>query len=515
MHFTNVLKYSAQDEDFTKSRNGEKKKGMAQSQVSKVRIRKPLIRLEKQRRGRKKLPLDKEIAQAAGIAPSTYSGFKAEKNDKRMSATLAQIVALARYFRVPVETFFEESPGLFLHELHGVRWKLRGEVSGTREQALRLAAIGVLFGEPIEEIAEWIRRLRESAGFTAAPLDDRELRWMTRGALGLGLVEFVLSESQDEIRDDDLASELCAALQATPDAQERQLRTPEVAVVRNLASETLTLDPIAPFLIARVAHRMVADFLRQHPAAFTLGIAGGFHVGTFVRTIGAVSSPFPDTPGSDKRFTIVPLTLEPMFEHRFILADALAGEMVGRVAQLLGPGRVDAPSFKPFGYLVDREIRPLVTDSVIRVRQHYGDLSVAVFGCGDKSEDGWISYMLSSLGLTPEPPHTPETDICLNMLSGNAEHTPLPDDGNAKRRFLGVGMQELHRLTASPDKLALLLASGEKKGLPLSIALRAGCASAVVCDQLTARAAIEALKKVKRESVQGGRAATPPRKGLG
>ena len=474
-------------------------------------IREPLVRLEQQRRGREKSPLDKDIAEAAEIAASTYSSFKAEKDEKRHTATLAQIVALARYFRVPVETFFEENPDLFLHERHGVRWKLRGEVSGTREQALRLAAIGVLFGEPIDEIAEWIRRLRESAGLTAAPLDDHELRWMTRGALGLGLVEFILSESQDEIRDDDLASQLCAALEA----EERQLPMPQVAVVRNLASENFTLDPIAPFLIARVAHRMVADFLRQHPAAFTLGIAGGFHVGTFVRTIGAVSSPFPDTPGSDKRFTIVPLTLEPMFEHRFILADALAGEMVGRAAQLLGPRRVDAPSFKPFGYMVDREITPLVTDSVIRVRQHYSDLSVAVFGCGDKNDDGWISYMLSYLALTPEPPHTPETDVCLNMLSASAKHTPLPDEGKSQRRFLGVELQELKRLTANPDRLSLLLASGEQKGLPLSIVLRAGCASAVVCDQLAARAAIEALKTIKKKPAKGGRAATTTRDELG
>ena len=476
---------------------------MPGSQVSKVSIREPLLRLEAQQRGREKFPLDKDIAEAAEIAASTYSSFKAEQDEKRHTATLAQIVALARYFRVPVETFFEENPGLFLHERHGVRWKLRGEVSGTREQALRLAAIGVLLGEPREEISRWIRRLRESADFTTAPLDDHDLRWMTRGALGLGLVEFVLSESQDEIRDDDLASELSKALEATPEAEEWQDRMPEIAVVRNLASETLKLDPISPFLIARVAHRMVADFLRHHPAAFTLGIAGGFHVGTFVRTIGAVSSPFPDTPGSDKRFTIVPLTLEPMFEHRFILADALAGEMVGRAAQLLGPRRVDAPSFKPFGYMVDREINPLVTDSVIRVRQHYSDLSVAIFGCGDKKDDGWISHMLSILGLTPEPPHTPETDVCLNMLSGNTKHTPLPDEGKSRRRFLGVGLQDLTRLTANPDKLALLLASGEQKGLPLSLVLRAGCASAVVCDQLAATAAIEALKKIKKKTGKG------------
>jgi transcriptional regulator with XRE-family HTH domain len=492
-----------------------RKKNVSQYQVSRLSIREPLIRLEAQRRGREKSPLDKEIAEAAGIAASTYSGFKVENEDKRLTATLAQIVALARYFRVPAETFFEENPGLFLHERHGVRWKLCGEVSGTREQALRLAAIGVLLGEPIEEIAGGIRRLRESAELTAAPLDDHELRWMTRGALGLGLVEFVLSESQDEIRDDDLASELCAALEATPDWKKRQLPKPEVAVVRNLASETFTLDPIAPFLIARVAHRLVADFLRRHSTAFTLGIAGGFHVGTFVRTIGAVSSPFPDTPGSDKRFIVVPLTLEPLFEHRFILADALAGEMVGRAAQLLGPRRVDAPSFKPFGYLVDREIKPLLRDSVIRVRQHYSDLSVAIFGCGDKNDDGWISYMLSYLALTPEPPHAPATDVCLNMLSGKAEHTPLPDEGSSPRRFLGVELQELKRITAHPERLALLLASGEKKGLPLSIVLRAGCASAVVRDQLAARAGIEALKTLKRESAQGGRAATPPREELG
>lgn len=477
---------------------------MAKSQVSKVSIREPLIRLEKQRRGRsRKLPLDKDIAKAAGIAASTYSGFKAEKKDRRQTATLAQIVDLARYFRVPVETFFEENPGFFLHERHGVRWKLRGEVSGTREQALRLAAIGVLSGEPIDDISQWVGRLRESAGLTAAPLDHHELRWMTRGALGLGLVEFVLSESQDEIRDDDLASKLRTALQATPEAKEHQLRAPEVAVVRNLASETLELDPIAPFLIARVAHRMVADFLRRHPEAFTLGIAGGFHVGTFVRTIGAASSPLPDTPGSDKRFIIVPLTLEPMFEHRFILADALAGEMVGLAAQLLGPRRVDAPSFKPFGYMADQEINPLMTDSVIRVRQHYSDLSVAVFGCGDQNDDGWISHMLTTLALTPEPRHKPETDVCLNMLSADAKHTPLPDEGKSQRRFLGVGLQELRRLTDHPDKLSLLLASGEQKGLPLSLVLRAGCASAVVCDQRAATAAIEALEKIEKKPPKG------------
>jgi transcriptional regulator with XRE-family HTH domain len=485
---------------------------MARAQVSKWTIREALSRLEKQLRGRQKLPLDNKIAEAAGIAATTYSAFKAEKDERRQSATLAQIVALARYFRVPVETFFEENPDLFLQERHGVRWKLGGRVSGTREQALRLVAVGLLLGETVEQISERIRRLRESAKFTAVPLDDHDLRWMTRGALGLGLVEFVLSESQDEIRDDALASNLSRRLEATAETKKRQGPAPEVAVVRNLASEDFTLDPIAPFLIARVAHRMVARFLSEHPEAFSLGIAGGFHVGTFVRTIGADSSPFPDNPGSDKRYTIVPLTLEPMFEHRFTLADALAGEMVGRVAQLLGPRRVDGPSFKPFGYMVGQEINPLMTDSVIRVRQHYSELSVAVFGCGDQSDDGWISHMLTTLALTPEPQHKPETDVCLNMLSGSAEHTPLPAEGKSQRRFLGVGLQELRRLTDHPDKLSLLLASGEQKGLPLSIVLRAGCASAVVCDQRAAEAAIDALKKVNRESAPGGLSARTRRK---
>jgi hypothetical protein len=209
-----------------------------------------------------------------------------------------------------------------------------------------------------------------------------------------------------------------------------------------------------------------------------------------VRTIGTSSSPFPDLVGSDRRFHVVPLTLEPFHDHRLLLADALVGELQGRVANLLGPARVEAPTFKPFGVLRNRKKVKMFPGWWDGVRREYGGLNVAVFGCGAWEKDGWTSKLLRDLSWQFETP--PATDVCLNMLTSDAEPLKLP--GKAITEFVGVSLADVQRVAQDPHGLALLLTSGTHKGLPLTIVSRVGCASAIVCDEAAARAALRELE---------------------
>ena len=221
---------------------------------------------------------------------------------------------------------------------------------------------------------------------------------------------------------------------------------PEVRVVRNMAHSDFRCDPTAPFFVGFEAHALVADFLTRNPTAYTLGIAGGLHVATFARCIGARTSPFPDLPGSDKRFTLVPLTLEPFFEHRFELADALVGALGAKAGYLLGSARLEAPTLKPFGYLVDSVMEPQPIDAAAGLRRHYSQLDVGIFGCGDKEDDGWIQHTLKDLGIDLET--MPATDVCLNMLSETGE--PARQRSKTCRAPLVLARARL-RLLAVPD----------------------------------------------------------------
>lgn len=435
-----------------------------------------LARLERECR---REATDKETARAIGITPGRYSDLKHGWG----SPTLEQLYAFSRYFDVPLMEFFPPECGFFVRERDGLRWQVRTGLRSLRERTIRDATELVLRGKAPAEIAEVVAPThgREDPGAT------RHAEWMiptmVRAGLTLRLVELVVSSGASEIQDAALGGELATALAGAAG------RTIAVHVVRNVAHPDFARDPIAPFLAARVAHMVVARFLSEYPLSSTLGIAGGIHLATFVRSIGPDSSPFPER--GDRHFVLVPLTLEPFHDHRFELADSLVGEFHARAAMLFGPLQVRAPSFKPFGYLEDGKVGVLESDSIPMVREEYLRLDAAIFGCGDASDDGWIDSMRKMLRLDFD--HPPPTDVCLNMLSEGGEPIPLPEHGG-RREYLGVGLDEIQRLAARKDKLALLLASGESKGLPIKLVARAGYANAVVCDQSAARAALGALR---------------------
>jgi hypothetical protein len=446
-------------------------------------IRESLIQLEKELRERDKDWPDVKIADDASIPRTTYSGFKKQDLRSRTTLTVSHLVRLAKFFRVPVERFLADVPEASF-ERDGIRWRLVGGAAGRREKALRSAATGVLLGETPDKVLEHLPKDVRVAG--RAP-DTDDVRRMARGGLELGMVELLLTDSRDELQDPELAARLHDELVSACSPQ----CAPDVWVVRNVAHEDFEHDPVVPFFIAYTAHDVVADFLDRRREAYSLGIAGGIHLKTFVGSIGATSSPFPDIPGSDRRFTLIPLTLEPFYDHGFYLADALVGEFRARAACLLGQRRLEAPSFKPFGYLVGRQVQALETHAVQSVREHYATLDVAIYGCGDKDDDGWIHATLQKLSL--EPQLIPETDICLNMLSGKGEAVPLPSEAG-QREFLGVSLRDIRNIAGARSKLALLLTSGRRKGLPLVLVARAHCTNAIICDQAAARAALKVLR---------------------
>ena len=433
-----------------------------------------LLRLERECR---REPTDRETAAAIGITAGTYCELKSG----RRSPTFEQLELLCRYFDVPLRTFFPDQPNLFLRGRDGLHWQIRTGLGTAHLRALRDAADWVLQGRSLREVCE---RLAKT---DPVPMrrTEQTIATMVRAGLGLGLVRLVISPEATEIKDTALAAALSQALtsHAPPGCRV------EAHVVRNFGPPELARDPIVPFLAARIAHGLVARFLEEHPATYTIGIAGGGHLAALVHTIGRDSSPFPE--GGDRRFTLVPLTLEPFHAHHFDLADALVGEFHSRAAMLLGPGRVQAPSFKPFGYLEDHKRVEIDTHAILNVREHYLALDVAIYGCGDRSEDGWIEWTarMARDGFDPRPP----TDVCLNPISEDGEPIPLPDHAGQRRAHLGVGIDDIRSLAAKIDKLAVLLASGASKGLPITLVVRAGCANRVVCDQAAARAALKVL----------------------
>jgi DNA-binding transcriptional regulator LsrR (DeoR family) len=448
------------------------------------RIGETLQRIERWVSGTGKRPhhwFARELETSDGVYGELLRGGAGQ----RQSPTIALLAQIARRFLVPPFSSFDREGDPFALEHAGLRWRLTGEVAGPREHALRLAAARAAQGSPPDEIADEIATLRQSQDPDAQAPGTDELRWMARAGFGLGLVTLLPSARGDELADAALAQELAGALaKVTPGG----LR-PRVQVVPNVAHADFERDPVALHLMARVAHRVVAEFIATHRNASTLGFAGGTMLAAFVEATSAASSPFPD---DERRYTLVPLTLEPMTNHCFQLADALVGELWGRAAKLLGEHRVTAPTFKPFGYRVDQRIQRLQPDSVFAVRAHYPHLDVAVFGCGCPEEDGWISRALDEVGLHTAP--KPVTDVVLNMLSSDALPIPLPD-ANGPREYLGASLRDVQRLARRRDKLALLLTSGAPKGLPLTVVARAGCTNAIVCDRAAATAALAALRE--------------------
>jgi DNA-binding transcriptional regulator LsrR (DeoR family) len=79
--------------------------------------------------------------------------------------------------------------------------------------------------------------------------------------------------------------------------------------------------------------------------------------------------------------------------------------------------------------------------------------------------------------------------VCGHFLDASGEVIPY----TRGHQPFSVPVAELQRLAADPKRLALLLASGASKGLPITLVVRAGCADTVVCDAAAARAALAAL----------------------
>jgi DNA-binding transcriptional regulator LsrR (DeoR family)/transcriptional regulator with XRE-family HTH domain len=427
----------------------------------------------------------KRIAEQLGVSESTYSEWFRKDGAPRQSPTLTQLGQLMQRFLLAPFSIFDRDCDPFALEHEGLRWRLTGETAGTREHALRTAAACCALGWSPDEIGDRIATMRQSDDPGAEPPGAQEVAWMVRAGLGLGLLTLLPSARGDELGDAELAGELADALaQVTPSG----IR-PRVWVVPNVAHPDFERDPVALHLVARVAHRVVAEFIAMHRSVATLGIAGGPTVAAFVEAIGGASAPFPDE--GPRRYTVVPLTLEPMKNHCFALSDALVGELWSRAAKLLGEHAVTAPTFKPFGYRVDHSIGRLEPESVFTVRAHYPHLDVAVFGCGCPEDDGGISRALDELGV--HPVETPVTDVLHTWLARDGRPIPLPQSSGT-REYLGASLRDAQRLARRRDKLALLLTTGAHKGLPLTVVARAGCTNAIVCDRAAAREALAALR---------------------
>jgi DNA-binding transcriptional regulator LsrR (DeoR family) len=385
--------------------------------------------------------------------------------------------AMAHYWDVPIWTLFPGKEHVFLHGEGAVRWLVRLGLGSPLLLACRNATDATLKGEPPAAVAALIAG--EKADPAALRHAEQRIPEMVRAALERNVIELVTPDL-DAVQDPELSADLTAGLS-------RLAGRPVAAhVVRNVAHSEFAPDPIAPYLIARVAHRVVERCLEDHhPANATIGIAGGIHVAAFVESVGVTTSPFGS--GGDRHITLLPMTLEPFHEHRFELSDALAGALHRRAVSLLGEARVQAPSLATFGYLEHGRIGTLDTAAIRLVREQFLNLDVAIVGCGDPSNQGRIGRIERTLSLRLVP--RPLTDVCMHFIGADGE--PIPYPGGLEP--LGVPIDELRRLAAQANRLALLLASGASKGLPITLVVRAGCANAVVCDAAAGRAALAAI----------------------
>jgi len=412
------------------------------------------------------------------------------------SPSLTETVRLASATYLSLEQIVDRRAPLFPCERNGIAWRLSGVPQGTRPSACRIAVAQALAGESLDTIRTAVEGVYIARHQSPPALDEVSLRDMVQAGLDMGLARFESppgGTEEDTCEDPELASELARSLQYDSKARpvNGSKHRPRVRVVKNVTHASFALDPITPFLIARLAHRIVASHLREHPTTYYIGLAGGMHCSTFVRSTGAESSPFPDDSG-DKQITFVPLTLEPFWNHQLPMADAVVGQMVAQARALLGARRVNGLTLQSFGYVTHERISRLDDAGITHVRQRYRDLDVAIFGCGDLESDGWLEQVIRRV--TIDPAVRPATDVCLNMLAEDGTSIQLSE----QREFVGISLADIRRLVPRKDGLALLLTSGRAKGRPIVVASRAGCTDTIVCDQSAATAALEMLAQAQR-----------------
>lgn len=406
------------------------------------------------------------------------------------SPSLTEVVRITNALYLSLEEVVDREPQIFPFERNGMAWRLSGVPKGTRPRACRIAVARALAGQSQDEISAAIEVVYAARENRPLALDAASLRDMVQAGLDMGLARFEAppEAGRATLEDTDLANALARALEADAKslAAYRPMHRIRVRVINNVSHPTLAPDPVMPFLVARVAHEIVAQHLLDHPTVYSIGLAGGMHCSTFVRSTGAESSPFPDDSG-DKQITFVPLTLEPFWNHQLPMADAVVGQMVAQARALLGARRVDGLTLQSFAYIVDERVAGRGDNEFTEVRRHYRDLDIAIFGCGDLESDGWLECVLRRVRIDAHA--KPATDVCLNLLDENGAPIPLPDG----REFVGISLPDIRRLVGSDDRLALLLTSGSAKGRPIVVASRAGCADTIVCDAAAANAALEVL----------------------
>jgi DNA-binding transcriptional regulator LsrR (DeoR family) len=435
---------------------------------------------------KKLLKQDMAKLVAGGMRPGRVGELCADKDPK--TPTTSEVALLANALHLSIEEMIDRDGSSFLYENDGVVWRLAGVPTSTQARACRIATARLLLGQSQNEIREALKVVYAATFRRPLPLNDARLRDMVQGGLAMGLARFerLPGPNKPGPEDHELAERLEDALaRDLQDTSEAEFR-PVVRVVKNVAHESFSLDPVAPFLIARVAHEIVSEHILAHETVYSIGLAGGTHCSTFVRTTGAESSPFPDDSG-DKQVTFVPLTLEPFGSHQLPMADAVVGQMVSQARCLLGSQRVDGLTLQSFGYLEDEKVSRLDDAVITLVRQKYRDLDIAIYGCGDLESDGWLERAMRRVKI--EAGVRPATDVCLNLLAEDGSSIPLPHG----REFVGVGLPDIRRLVGSPNRLALLLTSGPAKGRPIVVTSRAGCTDTIVCDQAAAAAALDVL----------------------
>lgn len=429
-----------------------------------------------------------DAANFIGLAKGHY-----HKLVNGRGATMPTLFKIARAYNVGVDYLLRDLPELVLEHNGKIAWRLSHELSRMDQILQRFVAVEVLRGSSRADIAARLANRRRLLLGSVATEDDvalakRQVSSLARGAITLGYVDLVLPEPATGCRIEGLSEDLGAALSAvSPDGQGVR-----AIVVPNVAGQDFERDPVAPFLVARVAHEIVREFLERYPYTSNVGLAGGMHVQAFVQTIGPRCSPLPDPSKTDRPFTVMPLTMEPFYDHLLGIADGLVSEFARRGAAMLGPRRIEAMSFKPFGFTDNRRAPKLESTAVDLVRERYHRLDVAVFGCGSGPGDGWIDEMLHRLGLDAK--ERVRTDVCLNLLDEEGRPIPLELDGR-RREPLGVDLARIQALARGEDRLALLLSTGQAKGVPMVVLSKAGAIDHVVCDEAAARAGLRELAR--------------------
>lgn len=445
----------------------------------------------------RRYPSAPKAAEKAGIDPERFKRLAQGRADPDPE----DIEKICRALNVGVEQLLGGHRDCIYETLDsGVGWRLGHELSCEDQIQRRDVTIEVLRGVSKEKIAKDLAVVRATDLPNAARTDDdreaqalRDIGWMVRGALELGLVDIVLPDDPFGCCDRKLGEALSRHLTSlTPDGHRV-----DAWVVPSVAASDFNRDPVSPHLAARIGHQVVRRFLDRHADATHLGLAGGVHVGAWVGAVRGRSWPLPSTRTTDRGFTLLPLTYEPFQQHSSNLSDALVGEFARRAIARLGPRRIHAPSVKPIGFLSGREVGPLDATPISVIRQSYHRLDVAIFGCGNEGGDGWLRRMRAELGQVGDDRE--KTDVCLNLLDAKGQRVPLPllDQNGRNLELLGVDLDIIRGLAAHPDRLALLLGTGPGKGMPMQVIARAGALNAVVCDQAAARACLKRKPRKK------------------